>query len=93
MMHVVEALKLFELPETANGKIPDEVLKKKYRKLVKEWHPDVSGKDKQQSELMMAKINEAFELLSSGVNAEPKHETIVVPVYTHGATVFDVVRA
>lgn len=94
MIHTSEALKLFELPIDTVGKISDADLKRQYRKLVKMWHPDVSGKDKQQSEMMMAKINEAYKLLTDGVsavNGQVHAQQIVVPTYTHGATLFDLV--
>jgi len=44
-----------------NMESTDEEIKNMYRKLAKEWHPD---KGKENSEKMMAKINEAYETLS-----------------------------
>lgn len=96
MMHISEAVKIFEIPNDTVGKIPTAELKRQYRKLVKTWHPDVSGKDKQEAEMMMAKINEAYKLLTECVDDLKgsrlyTHE-VVVPTYTHGANVFAVTQ-
>src|SRR3990172_5262373 len=39
-------------------------IKKAYRRLAKEWHPDVHQGDKAEAELRFKKINEAYGVLS-----------------------------
>lgn len=85
-MTLDEAYKLFGI---STNSTPADI-KKTYRRLVKEWHPDVSGKDKQTSEQMMSRINEAFRVLTDPTCATVTHTRPQMPVYTHGTSVFDV---
>lgn len=85
-MTLDEAYKLFGI--STNSTSAD--IKKAYRRLVKEWHPDVSGKDKQTSEQMMARINEAFRVLTDPKCVTVTHNRPTMPEYTHGTSVFDV---
>ncbi len=60
-MKLSEAYKVLNLPSTAT---PEEV-KKQYKKLAKEFHPDVN-KDSG-AEDKFKKINEAYQVVESGV--------------------------
>jgi hypothetical protein len=56
--------KCYEILEVAENASPDEI-KKAYKKLVKQWHPD-SHRSKQRKEIAereMKRINEAYEML------------------------------
>ena len=89
-MTLNEAYKLFGITNTADAKTVKQV----YHRLVKEWHPDISKKDRQTAEQMTVKINEAYRLLTD-VNIQGRpHNTVraayQTPAYTHGKSVFDI---
>ncbi len=54
-----DLFKIIGVPETAD----DATIKKAYRKLAKEFHPDVTGGDKKKTE-RFKEINEAYDVLS-----------------------------
>ena len=43
----------------------DDELKKAYRKLAKEWHPDANPDKRKEAESKFKEINEAYEVLSN----------------------------
>lgn len=51
--------KILGVPESADG----DAIKKAYRKLAKQFHPDVTGNDKKKTE-RFKEINEAYDVLS-----------------------------
>jgi len=54
----------YELLGVSKGATPEEI-RKAYRKLVKEWHPDAyKGEDKKAAEAKFKEIQEAYEVLS-----------------------------
>jgi molecular chaperone DnaJ len=62
-----EALKVLKL----NNNATDLDIKRAYRKLAKEYHPDVVG---DHSNTMFLKVKEAYEALTSGLFSRPSME-------------------
>ena len=60
---ISEAAKILGLPERANF----DMIKSKYRDLVKKWHPDKCGRDKEECRDMIRKINKAYKIISEFV--------------------------
>ena len=65
-MNLKEAYSILELPEGT----PPEDAKKKYRKLTKEFHPDVNKNPG--AEDKFKKINEAYECIKNGKGNDPE---------------------
>jgi molecular chaperone DnaJ len=63
-MNIKEAYSILEIPETTS---PEEA-KKKYRKLTKQYHPDVNKEPG--AEDKFKKINEAYQVVSSGKSTD-----------------------
>jgi len=65
-MNLKEAYSILEIPE---GTLPEDA-KKKYRKLTKEFHPDVNKEPG--AEDKFKKINEAYECIKNGKGNDPE---------------------
>jgi molecular chaperone DnaJ len=63
-MNIKEAYKILELSETSTS----EEAKKRYRKLTKQYHPDVNKEP--DAEAKFKKINEAYQIVSSGKSTD-----------------------
>lgn len=67
----------------------EDEIKKKYRLLVKQYHPDLHPGDKTAA-AKMSEINEAYELIKSGKAEQllPKSETVQSGTFTRKGTTF-----
>lgn len=79
-----EALKVLNLTEGYT----EAELKKRYRELVKQWHPDVNPSS--EAEIMMQRINEAQGVLQDGGGVGGETTTEYVIRFRH-TSFFDVV--
>eukprot|EP00928_Gymnodinium_smaydae_P031081 TRINITY_DN22935_c0_g1_i1.p1 TRINITY_DN22935_c0_g1~~TRINITY_DN22935_c0_g1_i1.p1 ORF type:complete len:528 (+),score=120.56 TRINITY_DN22935_c0_g1_i1:63-1646(+) len=63
---VVDHYGALEVESTAN----EAAVKKAYRKLVLKWHPDKHPSDRQQAEVKIRAINEAYEIISNSTKRD-----------------------
>lgn len=63
-VEINQARKLLELPESATM----EEIRENYRRLIKQWHPDVCRKRKDVCEKISKKINDAYNCLMAYCN-------------------------
>lgn len=56
---------LFDILKLVNEDANEKEIKEAYRKLIKEYHPDINSDRKEWAEEMTKKLNEAYEILSN----------------------------
>ncbi|RKX93039.1 MAG: J domain-containing protein [Spirochaetes bacterium] len=61
---IAEAAKILGLPERATL----QVIKDRYRELVKKWHPDSGSKNEKECREMIRKINKAYKIITDFIN-------------------------
>ena len=66
-----------------NKNATDEELKKAYRKLAKQYHPDANPDNKEEAEKKFKEVNEAYETLSNP--QKRKMYLVVVHIHTQQA--------
>jgi len=62
---IMDAKNQLELPDS----VTLEQIKKKYRELMRKWHPDSRGGDDAESHVMSARLTEAYRIILDYCNA------------------------